>query len=69
VIDILKEQLLSLDEASRQLHGRPHRSSLDRWIHHGVRGRRLETVLIGGRRYTSQQALQRFVTATSAATE
>jgi hypothetical protein len=67
MIDILNEQLLRLNEAAKRLPGQPHRSSLERWTHDGVRGRRLETVLIGGRRYTSLEALQRFAAATSAA--
>jgi hypothetical protein len=32
-----------------------------RWALRGVRGRRLETFLIGGRRYTSREAVDRFL--------
>ncbi len=37
-----------------------------RWSTHGVRGARLETVLIGGVRYTSGAAVTRFVEALNA---
>jgi Protein of unknown function (DUF1580) len=61
MIDVFKERLVRLSHAAQHLPGRPHRSSLDRWTRVGVRGRQLETVLIGGRRYTSLEALARFV--------
>ena len=38
-------------------------ATLHRWRLHGVRGTRLETILIGGSRYTSTEAIQRFVEA------
>jgi Protein of unknown function (DUF1580) len=60
VIDPLTENLRSFGEASKALPGRPHVSTLHRWAGRGVRGRRLETVLIGGRRFTSLEALKRF---------
>lgn len=36
------------------------RSTLHRWATNGVRGTVLETVRIGGRRFTSADALERF---------
>jgi len=66
-IDIRSEQLLSINGATKSLHGRPHISTVWRWIQRGVRGVKLETVLIGGRRYTSNEALERFVSRTTAA--
>ena len=59
-IDISGEQILTLTQAAKSLPGRPNISTLWRWYTQGVRGCRLETVMIGGRRYTSVQALQRF---------
>lgn len=61
------ETLLSLTEAAQTLPGRPHLSTLHRWWLHGVRGVRLETILVGGRRFTSAEALERFAAATTAA--
>jgi hypothetical protein len=48
--------IVSLSEAAAwiQRHGtgqRPHTSTLTRWIHRGVRGRRLPAVRAGGGRY------------------
>ena len=57
---MINEALLSLAAAGRTLPGKPHLSTLHRWRLRGVRGVRLETVLIGGRRYTSVEALERF---------
>jgi hypothetical protein len=66
MIDIGCEQLLSLPAAAASLPGRPNLSTLHRWRLRGVRGVRLETCRIGGRRYTSTEALQRFAQACSA---
>jgi Protein of unknown function (DUF1580) len=67
-IEIANETLISFQEAPAFVPGRPHISTLHRWRLRGVRGVRLETVLIGGRRFTSREALQRFVAAVSAST-
>ena len=69
MIDIHREKLLSFPEASASLKGRPNLSTLHRWRLPGVRGVRLETLLLGGRRVTSAEALQRFVEATTAAAD
>jgi len=57
----LKEKLLSVSEAVKIIPGRPHLSTVWRWISNGVGGVRLETVQIGGRRYTSIEAIERFI--------
>jgi hypothetical protein len=59
-IDVSSEVLLSLAEASKVLAGRPHISSLHRWRLRGVRGIKLETVMVGGRRFVSRAALEEF---------
>lgn len=66
-IDLQHEQLLSLSAVSKLLPGRPHASSIFRWISRGIRGVRLESTLLGGRRYTSREAIERFAAATTAA--
>lgn len=58
---------LPLSEASKFFPGRPHRSSVWRFAMKGVRGVRLETIVCGGRRYTSEEAILRFIAATTAA--
>lgn len=67
MIDMESEDLLSLAEAAKILPGRPHVSTLWRWATPGVGPdrTRLETISIGGRRFTSRQALARFVLALS----
>jgi hypothetical protein len=62
-IDRESETLIGLPEASRRTVGKPNLSTLHRWRLSGCRGHRLETILIGGRRYTSLQAMERFFAA------
>jgi hypothetical protein len=66
MIDIQTEQLRSLTDASRLIPSKPHPSTLWRWWKRGIRGVKLETVVIGGARYTSVEALQRFADRLSA---
>lgn len=63
MIDMANESLLSIGDATKFLPGHPHVSTLWRWRMRGVRGIRLETILIGGRRFTSREAIERFVAA------
>ncbi|TWU48734.1 hypothetical protein Poly51_46370 [Rubripirellula tenax] len=61
----LTEDVLSLSQAARELHGRPHPSTIWRWAKRGVNGVKLETIRIGsGRIYTSKQSVARFLEAT-----
>ena len=60
MIDIEKERLKLMTEAAKSLPGRPHVSTLWRWFRRGIKGVKLETTVLGGRRYTSVEALQRF---------
>jgi Protein of unknown function (DUF1580) len=67
-IDLYEETLVSLAEAVCLLPGRrPHSSTLWRWYRRGVHGVRLETVVVGGRRFTSRAAIERFIQRTTAA--
>jgi hypothetical protein len=63
MIDHETERLLSMTEAAKLLPGRPDVSTLWRWRTGGCRGHKLETILFGGRRYTSREAITRFLTA------
>lgn len=65
-IDIFCERLLSFKEAAKESPGRPHLSTLHRWRLRGIRGIKLETVRLGGKRFTSREALERFATRTTA---
>ena len=68
-LDIKTEQLVALRDIGNILPSSPHASTVGRWHQSGVRGIRLETVLLGGQRYTSHGAIQRFVDAVTAAGE
>ena len=67
----LSESLMTLAAAARTLPGRTgrglHAATVWRWSLRGVRGVCLETVMIGGIRYTSREALERFIAATTSA--
>ena len=68
-LTIFREKFLTLTEATKLLPGRPNVATLWRWRTSGCRGIKLETVLIGGKRMVSREALQRFVEATTAAAD
>lgn len=61
MIDHNAESLLTMTDASKLLPGRPDAATLWRWRTKGVRGVKLESILYGGRRVTSREALDRFV--------
>jgi hypothetical protein len=61
MIDPRTESLVSFPDAPNSIPGKPHISTLHRWRLKGVRGRRLETIVRGGRRFTSIEAINRFM--------
>ena len=63
--DLLNEDRLTMGELARQED--LNHCTIWRWTGRGVKGVQLETFSIGGRRFTTQQAFQRFVAATTAA--
>ena len=69
MIDIQTEKVLTFTQAAKALPGRPNVATLWRWRTAGCRGVKLETVLVGGKRYTSREAIQRFVAETTAAAD
>lgn len=70
MIDTQKERLLPFSAVPRSMPGEPPSiATVRRWRIRGVRGVKLETLLVGGRRYTSEEALQRFLAGTTAAAE
>ena len=62
-IDTDVETLISFFDAREAFPGgkRLALATLHRWRLHGVRGTKLETCLIGGLRYTSREAISRFI--------
>lgn len=72
MIDSRKEHLLTLSAAARDIPNRNsgrgvNVSTVWRWTLRGIRGVKLDTILVGGIRYTSHEAMQRFFAATTAA--
>lgn len=59
MIDIHSEKIETLAEAAANTPGRPNVSTIWRWCMKGVGGVRLESVVIGGQRFTSREARQR----------
>lgn len=59
------KRLIPLKEAPNYLPKRSgkkvHYSTLYRWATKGARGRTLETVMVGGVRFTSIEAIERFI--------
>ena len=68
-IDVELETLLTFEDARTAFPGdkRLSLATLHRWRLNGVRGVKLETVLIGGLRYTSREAISRFIAQQNAA--
>ena len=64
MIQMLSETLIPINQVPVHLEkitgNRPHIASTYRWMKHGIAGIRLETLFIGGTRFTSEQALGRF---------
>jgi len=67
-INVVTEDLIPFCEARTAFPGgkRLSLATLHRWRLHGVRGTHLETVLIGGSRYTSSESISRFIAAQNA---
>ena len=68
-IDVRNEQAIPLSEVPNHLPRRRgkkvHYSTVYRWVTKGSRGRVLESVQVGGVRYTSIEALDRFLQTSS----
>lgn len=65
-IDIRTETIIPINQAPRHFPGRPNVSSVYRWFGKGSRGARLETIVVGAKRYTSIEAIERFIERTTA---
>jgi hypothetical protein len=69
--NIASETLIPFDQARRELSEHLTRDQLDYWRKHGIvvnrsgsrRKVKLESLRIGGRRFTSKEAYQRFLDA------
>lgn len=65
-IDIKRDRLLSLQDAAVLVPGKtPHPQTIYRWIRVGIRGVRLDGVIVAGLTWTTEDALFRFLEETS----
>ena len=69
MIDIQTETVVPIAEAPRHIPGRPSLATVWRWVLSGTRAGKLDSVLIGGRRFTSVEAIQRFAEQSTAAAD
>ena len=60
MIDFQTEELQSFETAP--IPGNPHLGTRYRWTLKGVRGVKLESLVIGNKRFTSAEAIGRFIT-------
>lgn len=69
MIDVSTERPITFNQAAKLLPDgrRPNFSTWWRWSVHGLRGVKLETVLCGGRRCTTVEAVARFFERVTAA--
>jgi hypothetical protein len=65
-IDIRTETVIPITQAPKHFPGRPNVSSVYRWFGKGSRGARLETIVVGAKRFTSVEAIERFIERTTA---
>jgi hypothetical protein len=64
MIDLSSEVLVPLNKV--RVPGRPSLATRWRWTAVGVRGVRLESIMVGGQRFTTEQAVNRFIAALNA---
>ncbi len=74
MINVHQERVLPIAEVPQQIRlmtgtRAPHPRTVDRWVRTGVAGCRLEIVRIGKRRYTSVEALGRWLAAVTESCE
>jgi hypothetical protein len=66
---ILDKELLTFEQAAALFPRPPHVNTVHRWAADGSRGVRLKSWLVAGLRYTSREAVDEFILATTAAAE
>ena len=60
-VALLDENLISMKEACESFPMPVSRSSIEKMIRRGTRGVRLETIFFCNKRYTSREAIRRFI--------
>jgi len=68
-INIYEDDLISISQAARKLPTKPAPATIWRWHAKGVNRIKLETVVVGGKRYTTEKAFVEFVRAVTKAAD
>jgi hypothetical protein len=55
------QEVISLTKAAQMIPSRPSTASVWRWCVKGVRKRKLDSTIVGGRRYTTERAVAEFL--------
>lgn len=63
MIDHEVEELVPFETCGQLIPGRPSRCTLFRWAFKGINGAKLETLVCGHKRFTSREAVKRFLEA------
>lgn len=67
LIDDSESEFIPINEASQFIPGRPHRATVWRWALKGIRRNaatvKLNTIAVGGRRFTSKEFIAAFLLA------
>jgi hypothetical protein len=66
MICLESEHLIAVADAPSVIPGRPHKGTVWRWVLNGIRGIKLESIVVGSKRFTSREAVDRFISATTA---
>lgn len=61
MIEYETEQIVPISDAPKYMPGRPCLRSVWRYVLKGINGARLETFKVGNKRFTSVEAIRRFV--------
>ncbi|MBM3965374.1 MAG: DUF1580 domain-containing protein [Planctomycetes bacterium] len=69
MIDIASETVIPIAEASKHIPGRPSKATVWRWVLNGTRAGKLESFLVGGRRFTTLESIQRFAQQSTSASD
>jgi len=58
-----KETLLTMHSAAAEFPNPPSQTTLYRWATDGIRGVKLRTIRVGGRKFISREAIEEFISA------
>ena len=61
--ELLGESLIPISAAGEEMPMENSRATRERWMREGIRGVVLESILLGGKRFTSKEAIARFLRA------